>query len=83
MTSELSDDVFVQLHHRKASPHHPSPQMRGRTQVCLRGPYAVTFCMKRLGEIVHVPTCWFGTESPQGVVSFEIAFQHGSSSGEM
>jgi hypothetical protein len=39
--------------------------------------------MKRLGEIVYVPTGWFGTESPQGVVSFEIAFQHGSSSGEM
>src|SRR5205809_4676025 len=83
VTSEFSDDLFVQLHHRKALPLHPYPQMCGRTQVCLRGPHTVAFCMKRLGEIVHVPTRWFSTESPQGVVSFEIAFQHGSSSGEM
>src|ERR1700730_6915319 len=82
VTSEFSDDLFVQLHHRKALPLRPYPQMCGRTQVCLRGPHTVTFCTKRLGEIVHEPTGWFGTESVQGVVSFEITFQHGSSSGE-
>src|SRR4029077_7674606 len=76
------DDLFVQLHHRKALPLHPYPQMCGRTQVCLRGPHTVTFCMKSLGEIVHVSTRWFGAESVQGVVSFEITFQHGSSPGE-
>jgi hypothetical protein len=68
VTSEFSDDLFVQLRHRKFLPLHPYTQMRGRTQVCLRRPHTVAFCMKRLGEIVHVPTRWFDTESPQGVV---------------
>src|SRR5436309_7198824 len=81
VTSEFSDDLVIQLHHRKALLLHPYPQMCSRTQVCLCGPHTVAFCMKRFGEIVHVPTRWFGTESPQGAVSFEIAFQHGSSSG--
>src|SRR5207249_6835505 len=71
VTSEFSDDLFVQLHHRKALPLHPYPQMCGRAQVCLRGPHTVTFCMKSLGEIIHVSTRWFSTESVQGAVSFE------------
>src|SRR2546430_9216221 len=68
VTSEFSDDLVIQLHHRKALLLHPYPQMCSRTQVCLCGPHTVAFCMKRFGEIVHVPTRWFGTESPQGVV---------------
>src|SRR2546429_5216414 len=66
VTSEFSDDLVIQLHHRKALLLHPYPQMCSRTQVCLCGPHTVAFCMKRFGEIVHVPTRWFGTESPQG-----------------
>jgi hypothetical protein len=68
VTSEFSDHFFVQLHHRHALSLDPYPQMRGRTQVCLPGPYAVAACMKHFGETVHVPTRWFGTESLQGLV---------------
>src|SRR2546429_496667 len=56
VTSEFSDDLVIQLHHRKALLLHPYPQMCSRTQVCLCGPHTVAFCMKRFGEIVHVPT---------------------------
>ena len=54
-------------------------QMCAAARRRLRGPHTVTFCEEViLGEIIHVPTRWFGAESVQGVVSFEIAFQHGS-----
>src|SRR5207249_4376909 len=81
--SEFCDDLFVQLHHRKALLRQPYPQMRSRTQVCLPSPYAVPFCMKHLGKIVHVAARWFGTESLQGVVEFEITFQHWVLLGEI
>jgi len=68
VTSEFCDHFFVQLHQGKILPLDPYSQMRGGTQVRLPGPYAVSFSMKRLGEIVHVPTRWFGTESPQTAV---------------
>src|SRR5207248_6731068 len=69
VTSEFSDDLFVQLHHRKALPLHPYPQMCGRAQVCLRGDrkstrlnsshrtisYAV-FCLKKKKKKKHSTT---------------------------
>jgi hypothetical protein len=68
VTSELSDEFFVQLCRRKALPLDPYSQMRGGTQVCLPSPYSIALCMKRLGEIVHVPAGWLGSESPQCVI---------------
>src|SRR2546429_1902994 len=46
VTSEFSDDLVIQLHHRKALLLHPYPQMCSRTQVCLCGPHTVAFCMR-------------------------------------
>src|SRR5204863_9357612 len=83
MTSEFCDHFLVQLRHKKTSPLDPGPQMRGCTQVSLSGPYAVTFYVKILREIVHVLTCRFGMESLQRAVKFEIALDHRSSLGEM